>query len=140
MVNQKAISFKIDLGNLEAIDGIVKDSYRWTNRNRELNNAVAMYIKYQRAKVFYNEGVDPGKIRDFFQECLDLSKNTITKTYPVEVLSFVRGDNLATIATNGMRHVSQEFEVVKEHTTLKRAIAYLEGKGYVIDTSNFQSI
>lgn len=70
----------------------------------------------------------------------DMSKTTTPRTYPVEVLSFVHGDNLATIATNGMRHVSQEFEVVKEHTTLSRAIAYLEGKGYVIDTSNFQSI
>ena len=69
-----------------------------------------------------------------------MSKTTTPRTYPVEVLSFVHGDNLATIATNGMRHVSQEFEVVKEHATLNRAIAYLEGKGYVIDTSNFQSL
>ena len=29
-----------------------------------------------------------------------------------EVLSFSRGDNLATIATDGARHVSQEFENV----------------------------
>lgn len=62
------------------------------------------------------------------------------KTYPVEVLSFTRGDNLATIATNGMMHVSQEFECVKEHSSLKSAISYLEVKGYQIDTSNFQSI
>lgn len=69
-----------------------------------------------------------------------MSKTVTPKTYPVEVISFTRGDNLATIATNGMRHVSQEFEVVKEHPTLNRAIAYLEGKGYVIDTSNFQTL
>lgn len=69
-----------------------------------------------------------------------MSKITTPKTYPVEVLSFTRGDNLATIATNGMRHVSQEFECVKEHSSLKSAIAYLESKGYKIDTSNFQSI
>lgn len=62
------------------------------------------------------------------------------RIYAAEVLSFVRGDNLATIATNGMRHVSQEFECVKEHPSLKIAIAYLESKGYKIDTSNFQSI
>ena len=70
----------------------------------------------------------------------NMCKTIKPKTYPAEVLSFVRGDNLATIATNGMRHVSQEFECIKEHTSLTRAIAYLEHKGYKIDTSNFQSI
>lgn len=58
----------------------------------------------------------------------------------VEVLSFRRGDNQATIATNGTMHVSQEYELTKEHSSLSRAIAYLEAKGYSIDTSNFQSI
>lgn len=57
---------------------------------------------------------------------------------PTEVLSFVRGDNLATIATSGSRHVSQEFQCVKEHTSLTKAISYLEAKGYTIDTSNFK--
>ena len=69
-----------------------------------------------------------------------MNKTTTPKTYPAEVLSFTRGDNLATIATNGMRHVSQEFECIKEHPSLTSAIAYLEHKGYKIDTSNFQSI
>lgn len=69
-----------------------------------------------------------------------MSKTIIPKTYPAEVISFTRGDNLATIATNGMRHVSQEFECIKEHSSLTSAIAYLEHKGYKIDTSNFQSI
>jgi len=69
-----------------------------------------------------------------------MSKPTVPKTYPVEVLSFTRGDNLVTIATNGMMHVSQEFECVKQHISLTTAIAYLECKGYKIDTSNFQSI
>ena len=59
---------------------------------------------------------------------------------PTEVLSFVKGDNLATIATNGEMHVSQEFECIKEHATLAKAIAYLEIKGYRIDPSNFQSL
>lgn len=59
---------------------------------------------------------------------------------PVELLSFVRGDNLATIATSGTMHVSLEFELTKEHSSLAQAIAYLEAKGYRIDTSNFQSI
>ena len=75
------------------------------------------------------------------KQTLSIMSRTITpKTYPAEVLSFVRGDNLATIATNGMRHVSQEFECIKEHSSLTSAIAYLEHKGYKIDTSNFQSI
>lgn len=60
--------------------------------------------------------------------------------HPVEVLSFVKGDNLATIATDGVRHVSQEIELVKEHVTLTKAIAYLCAKGYKIDPSNFKSI
>lgn len=58
----------------------------------------------------------------------------------VEVLSFRRGDNLATIATNGQRHVTQEFELCKEFLSLARAISYLEAKGYAIDVDNFQSL
>lgn len=58
----------------------------------------------------------------------------------VEVLSFRRGDNLATIATNGQRHVTQEFELCKEFPSLARAISYLESKGYNIDVDNFQSL
>lgn len=59
---------------------------------------------------------------------------------PTEVLSFKRGDNLATIATNGTRHVSQEFELVKEHSTLSRAIGYLEAKGYNLLIDQFESV
>lgn len=59
---------------------------------------------------------------------------------PTEVLSFKRGDNLATIATNGTRHVSQEFELVKEHSTLSRAIGYLEAKGYNLLPDMFESV
>lgn len=57
-----------------------------------------------------------------------------------EVLSFRRGDNLATIATNGTRHVSQELELVKEHSTLARAIGYLEAKGYNLLPDQFKSV
>lgn len=60
--------------------------------------------------------------------------------HQVEVLSFVRGYNLATIATDGVRHVSQEIELAKDHSTLGRAIAYLCAKGYVIDPENFKSL
>ena len=62
------------------------------------------------------------------------------QSHPVEVLSFNRGDNLATIATDGSRHVSQEIELVKEHSSLKAAISYLEAKGYEIDMFNFKTI
>lgn len=60
--------------------------------------------------------------------------------HPTEVLSFRRGDNLATIATDGRRSVSQEFELVKEHSSLTAAISYLESKGFSILTDNFNSI
>lgn len=58
----------------------------------------------------------------------------------VEVLSFRNGDNLATIATDGTRHVSQEFELSKEHATLSNAISYLEAKGYGILIDGFESL
>lgn len=60
--------------------------------------------------------------------------------HPVEVLSFRRGDNLATIATDGARHVSQEFEQVREHSTLVQAISYLAAKGYELDIDNFKTL
>lgn len=63
-----------------------------------------------------------------------------TSEHLVEVLSFRRGDNLATIATDGVRHVSQEFELCKEHGRLTTAIAYLEGKGYEIQIDEFESL
>lgn len=62
------------------------------------------------------------------------------KEHLVEVLSFRRGDNLATIATNGQRHVTQEFELCKEHGRLATAIAYLEAKGYQILIDEFESL
>lgn len=58
----------------------------------------------------------------------------------VEVLSFRRGDNLATIATDGVRHVTQEFELLMEHGRLASAIAYLEGKGYEILIDEFENV
>jgi len=65
----------------------------------------------------------------------------MSKLYEVEVLSFRRGDDIATIASNGVRHITQEVAtVVLEHETLKNAIAYLEAHGYSIDTSNFNNI
>lgn len=57
-----------------------------------------------------------------------------------EVLSFRKGDNLATIATNGVRHVSEEFRLYKEHATLGAAISYLEAKGYEIIPDGFENV
>lgn len=66
--------------------------------------------------------------------------NMSNSNHPTEVLSFRRGDNLATIATDGRRNVSQEFELVKEHSSLTAAISYLESKGFSILTDNFNTI
>lgn len=66
--------------------------------------------------------------------------NMKNETHPTEVLAFRRGDNLATIATDGKRNVTQEIELLKEHDTLSKAIAYLEAKGYEIDIDNFTFI
>lgn len=63
-----------------------------------------------------------------------------TGEHLVEVLSFRMGDNLATIATDGKRHVSQELELSKEHATLSKAISYLEAKGYGILMDGFESL
>lgn len=65
----------------------------------------------------------------------------MTETYnATEVISFKRGDNLATVATNGQRHVTQEFELVREHRTLRMAISYLEAKGYSVQPDNFEAL
>lgn len=57
--------------------------------------------------------------------------------YPTEVISFERTDGRkANVATNGMRHVTQEVET-KEHATLTAAICYLESLGYTIRTDRF---
>ena len=60
--------------------------------------------------------------------------------HPVEVLSFRNGDNLATIATDGVRHVSEEIRLCKDHATLSAAISYLEAKGYRILIDGFESV
>ena len=63
-----------------------------------------------------------------------------TNEHLVEVICFVRGDNLASIATNGVRHVTQEYELLKEHATLSKAISYLYTKGYGILMDGFESV
>lgn len=58
---------------------------------------------------------------------------------PTEVLEFRKGDYRATIATDGVRAVSQERGPVIEHQSLKKAIAYLEARDYSIETGSFNS-
>lgn len=61
-------------------------------------------------------------------------------TREVEVLSFLNGDNLATIVTDGDRHKSFEMECSRDHKSLAHAIAYLEAKGYRVLTDKFDSL
>lgn len=61
-------------------------------------------------------------------------------THTTEVLSFTHGDNLATVVTDGLRHMSYELEMRVQHPTLTRAIAYLESKGYELTTDDWDSI
>lgn len=60
--------------------------------------------------------------------------------YQVEVLTFRRGDLVATIATNGERHVTQVGEVCVEHGTLRNGIAYLCSRGYVLSADDFKVV
>lgn len=57
-------------------------------------------------------------------------------TTQCEIIYFRRGDSCASIATNGTRHVSQEtiIDEIREHKSLMAAIAYLEARGWSIDT------
>lgn len=67
MVNQKLISFKITLENLENLDRMIRETSRWTRRNTELNMAVEMYVQYQNAKTELNTMGDPVPMQKFLQ-------------------------------------------------------------------------
>lgn len=56
---------------------------------------------------------------------------------PTEVITFRRGDRLATVVTDGENHRTYEFESCRSHGSLRTAIAYLETIGYQIDIDNF---
>ena len=60
------------------------------------------------------------------------------KNPDVEVLTFVNGDEFATVVTDGSRHRSFEWEDSREHDSLKSAIAFLESRGYHIVTDKFK--
>ena len=62
------------------------------------------------------------------------------KEMQVEVLTFRKGDLVATIATNGVRHVSQVGDRCVEHGTLKKGIAYLCSRGYMLSVEDFKVV
>lgn len=55
----------------------------------------------------------------------------------MEVLTFHRDGCLATIATNGLRHVSQVNSQCQEHSSLGAAISHLEAQGFEIVVDRF---
>lgn len=66
--------------------------------------------------------------------------NTSRSWHPAEVLTFRHGDLVATIATNGSRHVTQVGNIAQEHLSLNAAICHLECRGYAIVTNQFQAL
>lgn len=56
---------------------------------------------------------------------------------PTEVLSFRRGDHLATVVTDGVCHRTYELETCRSHGSLRAAISYLESMGYRIEMDTF---
>lgn len=63
-----------------------------------------------------------------------------TNPHQVEVLTFTNDDLLATIATDGTRHIVQIVERCLEFTSLSKAISYLSARGFSIDPGNFKTI
>lgn len=54
-----------------------------------------------------------------------------------EVLTFKKGDQIATVVTDGSVHQTYEHDKVKRHGSLNMAISYLEAMGYDIVTDSF---
>lgn len=54
-----------------------------------------------------------------------------------EVLTFRRGDHIATVVTDGSVHQTYELDKVKRHGSLNMAISYLEAMGYEIEIDSF---
>lgn len=62
------------------------------------------------------------------------------KLYPTEVIRFEHADGrTASVASNGMRHVTHEIET-REYPTLEAAISHLEAKGFHILTDQFRTL
>lgn len=60
-------------------------------------------------------------------------------TNETEVLVFSKGDQIATIVTDGTTHKTYEFEHSKSHGSLNMAISYLEAMGYSIEVEKFNA-
>lgn len=60
-----------------------------------------------------------------------MSTSTVISN-PVEVLTFRRGIDVATIVTDGEQTRTFERDDNRPHPTLAKAIGYLEAKGYLI--------
>lgn len=54
-----------------------------------------------------------------------------------EVLVFTKGDQIATIVTDGTRHKTFELKNCKNHGSLNMAISHLEAKGYTLQADYF---
>lgn len=77
MVNQKLISFKITLDNLESLDNMIRESSRWTRRNTELNMAVEMYVQYQNARTELNTMGNPVPMQKFLRRYFRRDEKTL---------------------------------------------------------------
>lgn len=66
-----------------------------------------------------------------------MDKTRISKSPDVEVLTFMKGDEFATVVTDGIRHRCFEWDDSTEYDSLKAAIAHLEGKGFHIVADKF---
>lgn len=67
----------------------------------------------------------------------NMNSRTNPQEKPVEVLSFRRGIDVATVVTDGDQTRTFERDCNKAHPTLAKAISYLEAKGYLIQPDEF---
>lgn len=56
------------------------------------------------------------------------------KKNELEVLTFQKGFRYATVVTDGTRTKSFEYDRANDHASVKKAIAFLEARGYQIKT------
>lgn len=55
----------------------------------------------------------------------------------IEVLTFRRHGQIATVVTDGSAHRTYEPTACKSHRSMTRAISYLEANGYEIEMDTF---
>lgn len=69
----------------------------------------------------------------------NLKLELMTENKKTEVLTFRRGDQIATVVTDGNVHQTYEPDKVKRHGSLNMAISYLEAMGYEIEIDSFNA-